>query len=161
MHSFTDALASSVRQWQSGKDVGNYSIPLLVQWAITDYSQSAKYIHRHYKSEIYVEVPGWQMPILILPNGLNEPGERARACQKLISHMVEIQTHNLLTDRPASYRGAITAHEKLSPVTIQLLSYSADTHYLTCGRYTMRYWIICGYPPLWEVHWLYLHHSCY
>ena len=45
--------------------------------AITDYSQSAKDIDPYYKSQLYVEDPGHRKPVLILPNGLSKPGERA------------------------------------------------------------------------------------
>ena len=43
--------------------------------AITDHSQSAKDIDP--KSQLYVEDPGHRKPVLILPNGLRKPGERA------------------------------------------------------------------------------------
>ena len=45
--------------------------------AITDHSQSAKDIDPYFKSQLYVEDPGHRMPVLILPNGLSKPGERA------------------------------------------------------------------------------------
>ena len=45
--------------------------------AITDYSQSAKDIDPYFKSQLYVEDPGQRKPVLILPNGLSKPGERA------------------------------------------------------------------------------------
>ena len=45
--------------------------------AITDYSQSAKDIDPYFKSQLYVEDPGHRKPVLILPNGLSKPGERA------------------------------------------------------------------------------------
>ena len=45
--------------------------------AITDHSQSAKDIDQYFKSQLYVEDPGLRKPILILPNGLSKPGERA------------------------------------------------------------------------------------
>ena len=45
--------------------------------AITDNSQSAKDIDPYFKSQLYVEDLGHRMPILILPNWLNKPGERA------------------------------------------------------------------------------------
>ena len=45
--------------------------------AITDHSQSAKDIDPHFKSQLYQEDPGHQKPVLILPNGLSKPGERA------------------------------------------------------------------------------------
>ena len=44
--------------------------------AITDHSQSAKNIP-YFKSQLYVEEPGHRKPVLILPNGLSKPGERA------------------------------------------------------------------------------------
>ena len=46
--------------------------------AITDHSQSAKDIDPHFKSHLYVEDPGHPKPVLSLPHGLSEPGERAR-----------------------------------------------------------------------------------
>ena len=45
--------------------------------AITDHSQSAKDIDQYFKSRLYVEDPGPRKPVLILPNGLSKPGERA------------------------------------------------------------------------------------
>ena len=45
--------------------------------AITDHSQSAKDIDPYFKSQLYVEDPGHRRPVLILPNGLSKPGERA------------------------------------------------------------------------------------
>ena len=45
--------------------------------AITDHSQSAKEIDPYFKSLLYVEDPGYRKPVLILPNGLSKPGERA------------------------------------------------------------------------------------
>ena len=45
--------------------------------AITDHSQSAKDIDPYFKSPLYVEDPGHRKPVLILPNGLSKPGERA------------------------------------------------------------------------------------
>ena len=45
--------------------------------AITDDKQSAKDIDSYFNSQIYVEDPGYRKPVLILPNGLSEPGERA------------------------------------------------------------------------------------
>ena len=44
--------------------------------AITDHSQSAKDIDQYFKSQLYVEDPG-QRNLVILPNGLSKPGERA------------------------------------------------------------------------------------
>ena len=45
--------------------------------AITDHSQSAKDMDPYFKSQLYVEDPGHRKPVLILPNGLSKPGERA------------------------------------------------------------------------------------
>ena len=45
--------------------------------AITDHSQSAKDIDPYFKSQLYVEDPGHRKPVIILPNGLSKPGERA------------------------------------------------------------------------------------
>ena len=45
--------------------------------AITDHSQSAKDIDPYFKSQLFVEDPGHRKPVLILPNGLSKPGERA------------------------------------------------------------------------------------
>ena len=45
--------------------------------AITDYSQSANDIDPYLKSQLYVEDPGHRKPVVILPNGLSKPGERA------------------------------------------------------------------------------------
>ena len=45
--------------------------------AITDHSQSAKDIDPYFKSQLYVEDPGHQKSVLILPNGLSKPRERA------------------------------------------------------------------------------------
>ena len=45
--------------------------------AITDHCQSAKDIDPYFKSHLYVEDPGHRNPVLILPNGLSKPGERA------------------------------------------------------------------------------------
>ena len=45
--------------------------------AITDHSQSAKDIYTYFKSQLYVEDPGHRKLVLILPNGLSRPGERA------------------------------------------------------------------------------------
>ena len=44
--------------------------------AITDYSQSVKDIEPYFKSQLYVEDPGNQKLVLILPNGLSKHGER-------------------------------------------------------------------------------------
>ena len=46
--------------------------------AITDHSQSAEDIDPYFKSQLYVENPGHRKPVLILPNGLSKPGERAQ-----------------------------------------------------------------------------------
>ena len=43
--------------------------------AITDHSQSVKDIDLNFKSQLYVKDPGHQKAVLILPNGLNKPGE--------------------------------------------------------------------------------------
>ena len=45
--------------------------------AITDHSQSVKDIDPYFKFQFYVEDPGYQKPVLILPNGLSKPGEWA------------------------------------------------------------------------------------
>ena len=45
--------------------------------AITDHSQSEKDIDPYFKSQLYVKDPGQRKPVLILPNGLSKPGERA------------------------------------------------------------------------------------
>ena len=45
--------------------------------AITDHSQSAKNIDPYFKSQLFVEDPGHRKPVLILPNGLSKPVERA------------------------------------------------------------------------------------
>ena len=45
--------------------------------AITDHSQSAKDIDPYFRSQLYVEDPGHRQPVVILPNGLSKPGERA------------------------------------------------------------------------------------
>ena len=45
--------------------------------ASTDHSQSAKDIDPCFKSQFYVEDPDHRRPVLILPNGLSKPGERA------------------------------------------------------------------------------------
>ena len=44
---------------------------------ITDHSQSAKDIDPYFKSQLFVEDPSHRKPVLILPNGLSKPGERA------------------------------------------------------------------------------------
>ena len=48
--------------------------------SITCHSQSAKDIHSHFKSQLYVEVPGYHKPGFILANGLSK--------QKLIFFVV-------------------------------------------------------------------------
>ena len=45
--------------------------------AITDHSQSAKDIDPYLKSRLYVEDPGHRKPVLILPNAMSKPEERA------------------------------------------------------------------------------------
>ena len=45
--------------------------------AITDDRESAKDIDPYFKSQLYVEDPGHRKPVLILPNGLRKPRERA------------------------------------------------------------------------------------
>ena len=45
--------------------------------AITDHSQSAMDIDPYFKFELYVKDPGHRKPVLILPNELSKPGERA------------------------------------------------------------------------------------
>ena len=45
--------------------------------AITHHSQSAKDIDLYFKFQLNVEDPGHRKPVLILPNGLSKPGERA------------------------------------------------------------------------------------
>ena len=45
--------------------------------AITDHSQSAKDIDPYFKSQINVKDPSYRKAVLILPNGLSKPGERA------------------------------------------------------------------------------------
>ena len=44
---------------------------------ITDHSQSAMDIDPYCKSQLYVKDPSYRKPVLILPNGLSKPGERA------------------------------------------------------------------------------------
>ena len=46
--------------------------------AITDHSQTANDIDSYIKSQLNVEDPGHRKPVLILPNGLDKPGERAQ-----------------------------------------------------------------------------------
>ena len=72
---------------------------------ITDDSQSAKDIDPYFKSPLYVEDPGHPKPVLILPNGSSEPGERAHDKYQ-ISAVGGIRTHNLLIDSPACYHWA-------------------------------------------------------
>ena len=45
--------------------------------AITDHRQSAKDINPYFKSQLYVEDSGHRKPVLILPNGISTPEERA------------------------------------------------------------------------------------
>ena len=45
--------------------------------AITDHSQSANEIDPYFKSQLYVNDPDHRKPVLILPNELSKPGERA------------------------------------------------------------------------------------
>ena len=45
--------------------------------AINDYRQSAKDIDPHFKSQLNVDDPGPQKPVLILLNGLSKSRERA------------------------------------------------------------------------------------
>ena len=83
--------------------------------AITIHSQSAKDIDAYFKSQLYVKDPGHRKPVLILPHGLSEPGERAHD-RNLTSAAGGIRTHNLLVDQssvlPLSYyRSLITAAE--------------------------------------------------
>ena len=80
--------------------------------AITDHSQSAKDIDPYFRSLFCVEDHGHRKPVVILPNGLSKPGERAHG-RNLISAVGEIRTHTLLIDSPAcyplSYHSPITA----------------------------------------------------
>ena len=46
--------------------------------AITDSSRLAKCIDPYFKSKLYLEDLGHRRPVLILLNGLSEPGERKR-----------------------------------------------------------------------------------
>ena len=43
---------------------------------ITDHNESANDIDPYFKSQLYVENPGHRKPVLSLPNGLSEPGQR-------------------------------------------------------------------------------------
>ena len=70
--------------------------------AITDHNQSAKDIDPYLKSQINVEDPGQRKPVLILPNGLSKPGERAHD-RNFISAVGGIRTRNLLIDSSACY----------------------------------------------------------
>ena len=45
--------------------------------AITDHSQSTKDINPYFKFQLDVKDPFHRNPVLILPNGLSKPGERA------------------------------------------------------------------------------------
>ena len=76
--------------------------------AIIDHSQSAKEIDPYFKSQLHVEDPGHQKPVIILPNGPSKPREREHD-RNLISAEGGIQTHNLLIDSSACYHLAITA----------------------------------------------------
>ena len=67
---------------------------------ITDHSQSAKDIDPCFKSQLYVQDPGHRKPVLILPNGLSKPGERAHD-GNLISVVGGIRTDNLSIDSPS------------------------------------------------------------
>ena len=67
--------------------------------AITYQSQLAKDIDPYFKSQLYAEDPDRRKPVLILPNGLYTPGERAHD-RNLISAVCGIRTHNLLIDSP-------------------------------------------------------------
>ena len=71
--------------------------------AITDHSQSANDTDPYCKSQLYVKDPCHRKPVLILPNGLSKPGERAHD-RNLISVVGGIRTQNLLIDSPACYR---------------------------------------------------------
>ena len=75
---------------------------------ITDHSQSAKDIDLYFKSQFYVKDPGHRKPVLILPNGLSKPGERAHD-KNFISAVSGIQIHSHLIDSPACYNWAIPA----------------------------------------------------
>ena len=66
---------------------------------ITDHSQSAKDIDPYFKSQLYVEDPGHRKPVLILPNGSSELGDRIF----LILPWVRFEPTNLLIDSPACY----------------------------------------------------------
>ena len=44
---------------------------------ISDHSQPAKDIDPYFKSRLYVDDPVHRNPVLILPNGLSKPGQRA------------------------------------------------------------------------------------
>ena len=70
--------------------------------AITDQSQSAKDIDSYVKSQLYVEDPGHRKSVLILPNRLSKPGERAHD-RNFNFAVGGIQTNNLLIDSPAFY----------------------------------------------------------
>ena len=74
----------------------------LTAGAITDHSQSAKDIDLYFRFQLYVEVPGQRKPLLILPDGLSKPEERAHD-RNFISAAGGIRTHNLLIDNPACY----------------------------------------------------------
>ena len=52
--------------------------------AITDDSQSVMDIDPYFKSQFYVAKLGHRKPVLILPNGLRKPGERAHERNKFL-----------------------------------------------------------------------------
>ena len=62
--------------------------------AITDQSQSAKYLYQYFKSLHYVDDPGHRKPVCILPNGLSKPGERAHDRNKFLP-LVGFEPHSL------------------------------------------------------------------
>ena len=80
----------------------------LIAGTITDHSQSAKDIDPYFKYQLQVKDPGHRKPVLILPNGLSKPWERAHD-GNWISAMGGIRTHNVLIYSPACYHWAITA----------------------------------------------------
>ena len=74
--------------------------------ASTDHSQSAKDIDPYFKSQLYVEDPGHQKPVLILPNGLRKPEERAHDrnlnfCRGLVSNPKRLDRQSSML--PLSY----------------------------------------------------------
>ena len=74
--------------------------------AITDHSQSANDIEPYFKFRLYVEQPGHGKQVLISPNGLCKPEQRAHD-RYLISAVDGIRTHNLLIDSPACHHWSI------------------------------------------------------